>query len=173
MGVRTVARDVLLCFSLPCDRLTFSTGTRPPSNAVDVYNTATVAWSTAQLSVARGELAAASVGGVALFAGGQAPGECWGWEGGGVDRHNGCILQRFSCDCWLSLTLATADASTIFDAVDVYNSATGAWSTAQLSVGRYALAAASVGNVALFAGGSTSSAFSCRVGGLKPDGCVS
>jgi hypothetical protein len=38
-------------------------------------------------------------------------------------------------------------------AVDVYNSATGAWSMAQLSVARYALAAASVGNVALFAGG--------------------
>jgi len=33
------------------------------------------------------------------------------------------------------------------------NGATGAWSTAQLSVARYYLAAASVGNVALFAGG--------------------
>ena len=58
-------------------------------------------------------------------------------------------------------------------AVDVYNGATGAWSTAQLSVARYSLAAASVGNVALFAGGSTLSAFSCRVVGLRPDGCVS
>jgi hypothetical protein len=54
-------------------------------------------------------------------------------------------------------------------AVDVYNSATGAWSTAQLSVARVSLAAASVGNVAMFAGGqSSSSALSSRdeVGGL-------
>jgi hypothetical protein len=38
--------------------------------------------------------------------------------------------------------------------VDVYNVATGAWSTAQLSVGRVFLVAASIGNVALFAGGA-------------------
>ena len=34
--------------------------------------------------------------------------------------------------------------------------AQGVWSTAQLSVGRYNLAAASVGNVAIFAGGFSS-----------------
>ena len=53
---------------------------------------------------------------------------------------------------------ATADGGTS-NVVDVYNSATGAWSTAQLSVARSFLAAASVGNVALFAGGRNSSAF--------------
>ena len=42
--------------------------------------------------------------------------------------------------------------------VDVYNGTTGAWSTAQLSEARWDLAAASVGNVALFAGGQDSSA---------------
>jgi hypothetical protein len=42
------------------------------------------------------------------------------------------------------------------DAVDLYNSTTGAWSTAQLSVARWWLAATSVGNVAVFAGGFTS-----------------
>jgi hypothetical protein len=41
------------------------------------------------------------------------------------------------------------------NAVDVYNSASGTWSTAQLSVARYGLAATSVGNVAIFAGGHT------------------
>ena len=66
-----------------------------------------------------------------------------------------------------------ATAVGVYKTVDVYNSVTGAWSTAQLSVARFKLAAASVGNVALFAGGSTSSAFSCRVVGLRPDGCVS
>jgi len=39
------------------------------------------------------------------------------------------------------------------DAVDLYNSTTGVWSTAQLSAARGYLAAASVGNVAIFAGG--------------------
>jgi hypothetical protein len=58
---------------------------------------------------------------------------------------------------------ASADGS-IFNAVDLYNGATGAWSTAQLSAGRYWLAAASVGNVALFAGGATASALLCREG---------
>ncbi len=37
--------------------------------------------------------------------------------------------------------------------VDLYNSASGTWSTAQLSVARAFLAATSVGNVAIFAGG--------------------
>ncbi len=46
--------------------------------------------------------------------------------------------------------------------VDLYNSATGTWSTAQLSVGRFWFAAASVGNVALFAGGATGRALLCR-----------
>ena len=39
------------------------------------------------------------------------------------------------------------------NAVDLYNSASGTWSTAQLSVARWYLAATSVGNVAIFAGG--------------------
>ena len=61
--------------------------------------------------------------------------------------------------------LKQAIAGGISDAVDVYNSATGAWSTAQLSVARVSLAATSLGNVAMFAGGQTSSsALSCRKG---------
>ncbi len=41
------------------------------------------------------------------------------------------------------------------NAVDLYNYTSGTWSTAQLSVARWILAATSVGNVAIFAGGST------------------
>jgi hypothetical protein len=37
--------------------------------------------------------------------------------------------------------------------VDLHNSASGTWSTAQLSVARHLLSATSVGNVAIFAGG--------------------
>jgi hypothetical protein len=42
------------------------------SNAVDLYNYTSGTWSTANLSVARGVLAATSVGNVAIFAGGWA-----------------------------------------------------------------------------------------------------
>ena len=49
----------------------------------------------------------------------------------------------------------TADGGGRSDAVDLYNSASGTWSTAQLSVARWYLAATSVGNVAIFAGGRT------------------
>ncbi len=41
------------------------------------------------------------------------------------------------------------------NAVDLYNGASGTWSTAQLSVARRYLAATFVGSVAIFAGGST------------------
>ncbi len=41
----------------------------------------------------------------------------------------------------------------VSNAVDLYNSASGTWSTAQLSVARSHLAATSVGNLAIFAGG--------------------
>jgi hypothetical protein len=40
------------------------------------------------------------------------------------------------------------------NAVDLYNYTSGTWSTANLSVARHYLAATSVGNVAIFAGGS-------------------
>ena len=76
------------------------------------------------------------------------------------------VLKCF-CSVWpataCSLMCATAGGSPS-NVVDLYNSATGTWSTAQLSVGREFLAAASVGNVALFAGGYTGSAFLCREG---------
>ena len=48
---------------------------------------------------------------------------------------------------------ATAGGASFYNVVDVYNGATGAWSTAQLSVARCGLTAAAVGNVALFAEG--------------------
>ena len=90
-----------------------------------------------------------------------------------------CLLLRacflFSTCCSIAVLFAlrplplsvraTAGAA-VFNVVDVYNGATGAWSTAQLSVARYVLAAASVGNVALFAGGFNG-AFLCREGGVR------
>jgi len=92
-----------------------------PSNATDLYNSASGTWSTAQLSVARFDPFATSAGNVAIFAG--------GWV---YSQHT---------------------ATVPFNAVDLYNSASGTWSTAQLSVARWFLAATSIGSVAIFAGG--------------------
>jgi hypothetical protein len=51
---------------------------------------------------------------------------------------------------------AAADgASSASDVVDLYDSGTGRWSTAQLSLARTSLSATSVGTMAIFAGGQS------------------
>jgi hypothetical protein len=84
---------------------------------VDIYNAATGTWSSAQLSQARFDIAATSVGDLALF-------------GGGVRGFQGES-----------------------DVVDIYNADSNSWSTAHLSQPREAAAATTVGNLAIFAGG--------------------
>ena len=86
-----------------------------------------------------------------------------------------CVLSVWACACsavlWLCICPATACSLTLVagrlqKAVDLYNSATGEWSTAQLSLGRDAIRATSVGNLALFAGGwSNIGALLSRKGG--------
>ena len=51
-------------------RATVGSDLRIPSNVVDLYDSGTGRWSTAQLSQARYSLSATSVGTVAIFAGG-------------------------------------------------------------------------------------------------------
>ena len=48
----------------------FTAGGGGSNNVVDLYNSASGTWSTAQLRIARSQLAATSVGNVAIFAGG-------------------------------------------------------------------------------------------------------
>ena len=50
-----------------------------------------------------------------------------------------------------------ATAGGVSNVVDLYDSGTGRWSTAQLSQARTALSATSVGTVAIFAGGDSDS----------------
>ncbi len=69
-----------------------------------------------------------------------------------------CILVMF-CDIAFDYVarfcrvLRPAFADGVSTAVDLYNSATGAWTTAQLSMRSGNPAATSVGNVAIFGGG--------------------
>jgi hypothetical protein len=123
-------------------------------------------WSTAQLKVARQSLAAVSVGNVALFAGGYNDGAFLCKSGTWVN-HPVLILMAVSLclesfivvQCCALVQLATSlclmrstDTSGS-NVVDLYFGDTGAWSLAYLSDARGGLAAASVKNVALFAGG--------------------
>ena len=52
---------------------------------------------------------------------------------------------------------AGSGGSVYSNVVDLYDSVTGRWSTAQLSQARSSLSATSVGTVAIFAGGFTGS----------------
>ncbi len=62
-------------------------------------------------------------------------------------------MQQVVC----RLIRITADNQVYFTVVDLYNSVSGTWSTAQLSVARIVFyGETSVGNLAIFAGGSMS-----------------
>ncbi len=63
-----------------------------------------------------------------------------------------CVCTATGC----RLTRPIADSQSFTNALDFYNSASGTWSTAQLSLARSGIAATSVGNVAIFAGGQNS-----------------
>jgi hypothetical protein len=65
-----------------------------------------------------------------------------------------CVADSSASACSL-MRDAPGQSVTPTNAVDLYNSATGTWSTASLSVARAYLAATSIGNLALFAGGRT------------------
>ena len=57
--------------------------------------------------------------------------------------------------CGSDCFLMRATAVCVSNVVDLYDSGTGLWSTAQLSQARLKLSATSVGKVAIFAGGET------------------
>jgi hypothetical protein len=93
-----------------------------PSDAVALFDASRQQWASARLSEPRGLVAATTVGSKALFAGGSTTGPP---------------------------PTEVRDSNV----VDIYDAATGRWSTARLSEARVFLAAASVGSRALFAGG--------------------
>ncbi len=64
-----------------------------------------------------------------------------------------CLGMPCGSDCFLMRATAGQYFS-VSNVVDLYDSGTGRWSTAQLSQARDALSATSVGTVAIFAGGA-------------------
>lgn len=155
----------------------FAGGANGPmlSDVVDVYD-ATIgppsmasAWSTMQLSTARAQVAAVSVGDVAIFAGGQ----------DNVSAVADVDIYDATASAWTVASLTQArvvgssgavasgtrayfgggqatpgPSATMSDVVDVYDGTSGVWSTLTLSEPRGHLGAAAVGNEVLFAGGA-------------------
>jgi hypothetical protein len=149
------------------------------SDVVDIYDAVAARWSTARLSQARSGLVAASVGTRALFASGAV-------DSGGPNARPSDVVDIYDAATgqWstarlsqprLSPAAAVVGTRVLFagglvgwwggpdarasDVVDIYDSATGQWSTAHLSQARTGLVSAVVGGQVLFAGG-----------GIGPDG---
>ncbi len=141
------------------------------STTVDIYDDSTGEWSTASLSQARTNMVATSVGTKAMFAGGGSP--MSGIHSAVVDIYDDAT-GRWST-AMLSRARGSLAATTVGDRayfgggeypampfffpigdvrLDVYDNATGTWSQARLSQGRWNLAATSLDGVAVFAGGT-------------------
>ncbi len=134
------------------------------SDVVDIYNNSTGTWSTANLSEARHQLAAASVGTKAFFAGG------FSYENGYTsavdiyDNATGMWTTASLSSPRASLTATSVGTKVFFaggigpggvysDVVDIYDNGTDMWSTATLSQARQYLASTIVGTKVLFGGG--------------------
>jgi hypothetical protein len=137
----------------------------------DLYNIATGQWSHTLSVEAEGHFpdAATSVGPLAIFAGGTAPG-----PGDQFVASDAADIYDADTDQWSSAQLSAprvalaattvghlalfagggSDLATATDAVDIYNGQTNQWSLDHLSQGRNSLAATTIGNLALFGGGA-------------------
>jgi hypothetical protein len=135
------------------------------SDRVDIFNAISGIWTTASLSVAREDLAAASVKDLVLFG------------GGGYILFYSARVDVFNATSgvWTTASLSVVSAyfaavsvwdlvlfgggynasvwSSHSDRVDIFNATSGVWTTTSLSQARSNLAAASVKNLVLFGGG--------------------
>ncbi len=141
---------------------------------VEIYTPSTRKWTTATLSQARYELAAATAGPIAAFGGGQT---ALGATVTTVDLYNATTGN------WTTSALseprawpAAAGAGTkiVFaggqdnigqasDLIDIYDTQSGLWTTAHLSVPRWKATATVVGHQMIFAGGAIVTGFSDAV----------
>jgi hypothetical protein len=135
------------------------------SDRVDIYNVTSGNWTTATLSIPRGDLAATSSQNLVFFAG--------GWNR--PTEFNQVDIYNVTSGNWTTTTLSRARwgfaATSVRDLVlfgggfstivDIYNITNNTWTTATLSQERHFPAAVSVNNrYALFAGGYGSGAYS-------------
>ncbi len=142
----------------------------PPStssivvNTVDIYDTATHAWTSGQLSEARDYVAAAATGGKILFAGGEnastgyskavdiydAASGNWTTGNLSVGRRNLAAAATGS----KILFAGGFDNTDLLNTVDIYDAGSGNWTVSQLSEARCYLAGAAAGSKIAFGGGA-------------------
>lgn len=145
------------------------------SNKVDIYNNATGLWTAKTLSQARAVSGVGVAAGKAVFAGGIKAINQNTYQ---PVTSNKVDIYNYATNTFSSTTLSTtrseiATASVgskiifaggvknynssgepiVSNVADIYDAATGTWSTATLSVARTGIAVAVVGNKAFFAGG--------------------
>jgi kelch-like protein 20 len=145
-------------------------------DSVDIFNTSNGNWTRSSLSQARQITAAVSVGSKAIFAGGFT-----GASTGKLNQESAQVdIFDSSSDSWSTrqlsqarseITALSAESKAVFagglvtndpnsrytesNAVDIYDDATGRWSSAQLSQARASMAGAATTNLMFFAGGET------------------
>lgn len=152
--------------------------TSAASLVVDIYDSVSKQWSafstsSSGLSVARYNLASASLDTLAYFAGGTPDGSTSlftvdiynsssrNWRSGnllGTARHSLAGVSAHT-----KIIFAGGTSGTDSGAIDVYDVISFAWSTGTLSLARTLLSAVSVGTVAYFAGGQSSGSAVNRV----------
>ena len=135
------------------------------SNTVDIYNNGNNTWSTAQLSIGRGFLAAAGWGTKILFGGGEDISTTIptdridiydinsnSWTISRLSQARSHLAAASTCNkiFFAGGVLANATAS---DRVDIYDVPSGTWSMAQLSEPRIDLFGVAAGNRIFFGGG--------------------
>ena len=144
-----------------------------PSSKVDIYDIATLTWSTAQLSIARTGIAAIGAGNKIYFAGGDSVNNITG-----VWTHTSRVdIYDVASNTWSTAELSEArkDIAVAIvgnkimyaggdngytcsictsNKVDVYDQSTNIWSVATLSIARTGLSATTAGNKIYFAGGN-------------------
>jgi|GEM_PF-5848993 Kelch motif. len=132
------------------------------SSDIDIYSLAGDTWAAGRLSQARQVAAAVSVGDAVLFAGGISKDGYSGrvdvFESGkrhkydlGVARHHISAVANERV-----AVFAGGFAHSPSAAVDIYNAADKTWAKASLSVARFGMSVAAMGNHMLFAGGIAS-----------------
>jgi hypothetical protein len=140
-----------------------------PSNMVDIYNVGTEQWSTGTLSVARESETVATVGDLAIIAGGSTI----------TSLSNAVDIYNAMTNEWTTATLSqartaigtvTLDNLAIFaggssapyalatNAVDIYNSTTGQWSVSAMPASLLDLSGVTIGSEAIFSAGERDNA---------------
>jgi hypothetical protein len=135
-----------------------------PSRRVDILDTGTGQWSTAELSGGSGATVATVIGNTAIFVAGHQRTNAiadiydgvtgkWSTAPLSISRSPDVAVSVGKYVLLAGDSISQHPTSKSSRAVDVYNSATGKWSNAHLSQGRNHLSAVVVGELALFAGG--------------------